>query len=192
VILLGIDPALRHTGVAVISSDESGQRLARLYSGVIEVDDTAPFGERMRRIFTGVRDICARFQPDAMMVEETYVNLNPRSSIALAHGRAAAICGAMDARCINVESVTPSEVKRIVSGSGAATKAEVAFHVQRVFPDLGTVRHDETDSLAVALCLALRFRARKIGLVARAPRQKSTRWRASDLQKIRSPKSRNS
>ena len=58
---------------------------------------------------------------------------------------------------LNVYEYSPAEIKRSVSGNGAASKAQVASMLRRLMPNPpARPTEDETDALAVAYCHLVR------------------------------------
>src|SRR5580693_3387577 len=83
--LLGLDPGLRLTGWGVI--DVEGNRLRHVAHGVIKVSIEGSLAERLHELFDGVCGIVAEQKPIEAAVEETFVNINPGSTLKLAQAR---------------------------------------------------------------------------------------------------------
>ncbi|MBL7032604.1 MAG: crossover junction endodeoxyribonuclease RuvC, partial [Candidatus Delongbacteria bacterium] len=83
--------------------------------------------------------------------ENIFVSRNSTSALRLGHARAAAIVAILD-RNIKVAEYTPREVKKAVTGNGAAVKQQVQFMVQKL---LGLSEPptplDASDALGVAI-----------------------------------------
>jgi crossover junction endodeoxyribonuclease RuvC len=147
-IILGIDPGLRKTGFGVIHV--AGQTIRYLGSGIIRppVNETEP--ERLAALFRGVSDVAQQFQPDCAVIERVFVNVNPKSTLALGQARGVAIA-ALAQQQLSLAEITPLRVKQSVVGSGRATKEQVQLMVQR---HLGLTRppsSDAADALACAI-----------------------------------------
>src|SRR4030088_959080 len=85
--LLGLDPGLRLTGWGVIDVD--GNRVRHVAHGVVRVPADRPLAERLNDLFEGIAAVIAAQQPAEAAVEETFVNVNPGSTLKL--GQAAGV-----------------------------------------------------------------------------------------------------
>lgn len=161
--ILGLDPGLRRTGWGVISLD--GARLSHIAHGVIAPPESAPFAERLLQLFQEIAAVITEHAPDEAAVEETFVNMNPASTLKLGHARAAAIIAPAQAGLL-VAEYAATVVKKALVGTGGADKAQVAFMVRRILPAAGAASADAADALAVAITHA---NSRKLtGLSAKA------------------------
>lgn len=161
--ILGLDPGLRRTGWGVVSLD--GARLSHVAHGVIAPSERAPFSERLLHLFQAISAVIAEHAPDEAAVEETFVNMNPASTLKLGHARAAAMIAPAQAG-LPVAEYAATVVKKALVGTGGADKTQVAFMVRRILPAAGEATADAADALAVAITHA---NSRKLtGLSARA------------------------
>src|ERR1700750_2532968 len=94
--ILGIDPGLRLTGWGVIEA--SGPRLSWVAHGVVAPDPDADLADRLALLAEGIRDVIAAHTPDESAVEETFVNINPRSTLLLGQARGVALATLATAR----------------------------------------------------------------------------------------------
>lgn len=161
--ILGLDPGLRRTGWGVVILD--GARLSHVAHGVIVPPESAPFAERLLHLFEAICQIIALHGPHEAAVEETFVNMNPASTLKLGHARAAAMIAPARAG-LPVAEYAATVVKKGLVGAGGADKAQVAFMVRRILPAAGDATADAADALAVAITHA---NSRKLkGLAVRA------------------------
>lgn len=155
--ILGIDPGLQRTGYAII---ERRKRVGSLLEGgVLRSDSTLSLPERILEIASGLREVIREFQPSAMAVEQAIAHgRNFRSSLIVAQVRGAVLLVAADER-LPVLHITPTEVKRMLTGSGRATKTQVQSAVQHEL-QLPTLLepHDIADASAVALTVMHRVK----------------------------------
>ncbi len=149
--ILGVDPGLRHTGWGVITMD--GPRLGWVAHGVIKPDTTLDLADRLACLATDLRKVVDQHAPDEAAVEETFVNINPKSTLLLGQARGAAMVSLAMAG-LKVHEYATRKVKLSVVGTGAADKDQVAFMVRRLLPRAGEVSADAADALAVAICAA--------------------------------------
>ncbi len=148
--LIGLDPGLRLTGWGVI--DVEGNRLRHVAHGVIKVASDQTLAERLNDLFEGVAAVIAAQQPLEAAVEETFVNVNPGSTLKL--GQARGVVMLAPARCgLPVFEYAANLVKKSVTGAGHADKQQIAMMVGRLLPGV-VATADAADALAVAICHA--------------------------------------
>lgn len=156
--LLGLDPGLRHTGWGIV--DAEGSRLSHVASGRVESGE-GEIGTRLCRLFDGLTDIIDRYRPDEAAVEETFVNMNPSSTLKLGLARGVVILAPAKAG-LTVAEYAPRLVKKSVVGAGAADKDQVARMVRLLLPGAMPTSADAADALAVAICHAHHAGTRRI------------------------------
>jgi crossover junction endodeoxyribonuclease RuvC len=152
--ILGIDPGLNVTGYAVLEVGERGPRVVE--AGVVRGADgreKAEMADRLHNLYTGIVEVVEQYKPGVMVVEQLYAHYDhPRTAILMAHARGV-IFLAGGQRGIPVLSYSATQIKKTVTGSGRADKAQVQRAVQR---ELGLAQPpdppDVADALAVALC----------------------------------------
>ena len=147
--ILGIDPGSLKTGFAVIrvSDDESITHLAH---GVIFLEDDGVFNLRLGALLTSFKEVLLQYRPDVMVVEDLFLGRNPDSAFKLGHARGV-IIGSAVSQNIPVFEYATRLVKKGITGSGAATKEEVALSVQRHLKIEKIINNDASDALAMAL-----------------------------------------
>jgi crossover junction endodeoxyribonuclease RuvC len=148
--LLGLDPGLRLTGWGVIDVD--GNRLRHVAHGVVKVATEQSLAERLHELFEGVAAVIAAQQPLEAAVEETFVNVNPASTLKLGHARGVVMLAPAQAG-LPVFEYAANLVKKSVVGAGHADKGQVAMMVGRLLPGV-VATADAADALAVAICHA--------------------------------------
>jgi crossover junction endodeoxyribonuclease RuvC len=148
-IVLGIDPALIKTGWGVVSNINNN--LSYIASGTIVTDTKLPIELRLKNIFCGIDKIIKQYKPDCFSVEETFVNMNPMTSLKLGEARGVAIlCGGING--IPVFEYKPNLIKKSITGVGKATKAQIGMMVKCLLPRVNLKTEDEADALAIAIC----------------------------------------
>ncbi len=148
--ILGIDPGLRTTGFGVIDLD--GTALSYVASGTISTThlDKGQLPERLRVLFDGIREVTARYQPDAASVEIVFVNVNPQSTLLLGQARGACIT-ALVSSDLPVAEYTALQMKQAVVGYGRAQKNQVQEMVRRLLTLPGLPGPDAADALGLAI-----------------------------------------
>ncbi|MBX3156549.1 MAG: crossover junction endodeoxyribonuclease RuvC [Deltaproteobacteria bacterium] len=146
--ILGLDPGSRVCGYGVI--ERVGNRLTYVECGVLTAPESQPMERRLGEIARGLREVLADCAPEVVAVEDVFTHQNPRSALALAHARGMALA-VVGLAGLAVASYPPASVKKAVSGSGKADKAQVARMVQALIGMASLPRADATDALAVAI-----------------------------------------
>lgn len=147
-IILGLDPSLSSTGWGVIRSQ--GARISHIANGQIKTDARAPMAARLAMLQAALADVIAAHHPDRAAAEEIFVNKNPQSTLKLAQARGAvlAACGTAG---LNVNEHAARLVKKAVTGTGAAEKAQIAAMVKVLLPGVQIAGSDAADALGVAI-----------------------------------------
>jgi crossover junction endodeoxyribonuclease RuvC len=148
--LIGLDPGLRLTGWGVI--DVEGNRLRHVAHGVIKIAGDRPLADRLCELFDGVAAVIAAQQPAEAAVEETFVNVNPGSTLKLGQARGVVMLAPARAG-LPVFEYAANLVKKSVTGVGHAEKRQIAMMVGRLLPGIEATA-DAADALAVAICHA--------------------------------------
>jgi crossover junction endodeoxyribonuclease RuvC len=169
VIVLGIDPGTAVTGYGVVRA--RGTRAANdaelLECGVIRTRASEPLAARLADIYEGVRELLARHSPQAMAVEDVFYARNVRTTVVLGHARGVVLLAGQQAG-LPIYEYPPAEIKKSVTGSGAATKEQVQFMVTKLL----RLKHapepaDAADGVAAALACVLRAEVTRLMEAAR-------------------------
>lgn len=147
--VLGIDPGLGRCGWAVVEGGAHGTTALGYDTVATRGAEVAP---RLALLAARLREVVARYQPDALAIERLFVNANVRTAMTVGQASGVALLIAAE-QGLPVASYTPSQVKRAVTGTGAAPKAQIGYMV-RALLKLNAVPTpaDTADALAVALC----------------------------------------
>jgi crossover junction endodeoxyribonuclease RuvC len=149
--LLGIDPGLNCTGYAVLSRTTNGPVLVE--GGVIRSTKGHALAERVFEIAHGLREVIQEFRPASMAIEQVFSHsAYPKTAVLMAHARGAILFVARDHE-LPTAHYTPTQIKRLLTGSGKAAKEQIQRAIQH---ELGLDRilepNDVADAAAVALC----------------------------------------
>jgi crossover junction endodeoxyribonuclease RuvC len=162
--IIGIDPGLRTMGWGVIEAN--GGRIAYVASGAVRSSGRKVLSERLRELHLGLAAIIREHEPKEAAVEETYVNRDPQSALKL--GQARGIALAVPALAgLPVAEYAANLIKKTVTGSGHAEKAQIALMVRNLLPGSGAQGADAADALAAAITHArIRLWARNLETAA--------------------------
>lgn len=155
-LVLGIDPSLRGTGLAVL--EVSGTEKLRLVaSETLKLPPTVSMTACLGRIAEAVVTIVKAHALVHVAVEETIYVQNFRTAQILGAARGAAI-GAAVMHGLPVFEYPPLRIKQAVAGFGRAGKEQVAKQMQALLGLPEALAYDESDAAAVAACHALTWR----------------------------------
>ncbi|OFZ19940.1 MAG: crossover junction endodeoxyribonuclease RuvC [Bdellovibrionales bacterium RBG_16_40_8] len=157
-VIIGIDPGSLRTGWGVI--DVRNAKYSCLGFGVIELMAEVTFAKRLAKLSKDLSRIIEEYQPKAMSVEKVFLGRNADSAFKLGHARGVAMAQA-GVHHIYLAEYATRYVKKILTGSGAATKEQVQFMIRQM---LGVVtdKLDATDALALAVCHGSNCEVREI------------------------------
>ena len=156
--VLGIDPSLRGTGLALIEFT-SGRPPVLLRCQTVKIAAKLSMAHCLAEIHRAVAAFVADFQPDHVALEQTIYVQNFQTAQILGAARGAAIAAAaLSPR--SIFEYAPLRVKLAVVGQGRASKEQVARTVMGLLGHGSTLALDESDAAAVALCHAFTWRGR--------------------------------
>lgn len=144
--VLGIDPGSRTTGWGVV--ERIGGRLRCVAAGVVRTNPDAPMPTRLLAIHTGLIAVIGLHQPAEAAMEEIFSHKSAASALVLGQARGVALLAVAG---LPLHTYSASTVKKTVSGSGKADKAQVARMVGTLLSLEGGTPADQTDALAIAL-----------------------------------------
>jgi crossover junction endodeoxyribonuclease RuvC len=149
--VLGVDPGSNATGFGLI--EREGGRVRHLRHGVLRPPSGAELSVRLRFLYTGLLEILEAEQPAVAVVERVFLASNPRSALVLGHARGA-LLASVGMVGIPVHELAARQVKKSVTGSGAADKGQVQTMVTRLLGLETRPATDAADALAIALTFA--------------------------------------
>jgi crossover junction endodeoxyribonuclease RuvC len=155
---MGVDPGLIATGFGVLEAGADG--VAVTDAGVISTSATQSLEARLNAIHRAVHRLIESYSPGLLVVEDLYTEYKfPRTAILMGHARGVVYLAARQLG-VSVLALSPSEVKRAMTGNGSAGKAQVQRAVQTV---LGLKDLPRPSHVADALGLAVTGLARVTG-----------------------------
>ncbi len=152
--ILGIDPGLRITGYGAIECS-AGVAPRLIEAGIITPAVRAPLEHRLGQLHAELSAAIVATRPDVMVVEELWTAYkNPSTAVLMGHARGV-LCLAAYAHGVRVRHLGHSNVKRALTGSGAARKEQVKRMVMIHLALAAAPQPDDvSDALALALALA--------------------------------------
>ncbi|WP_082176187.1 crossover junction endodeoxyribonuclease RuvC [Pseudaestuariivita atlantica] len=149
--VLGIDPGLRQTGWGVIAC--VGNRVSHVANGVCKTPAADDLGTRLVSLFDQLEAVMAAHAPEAVAVEQTFVNKDGAGTLKLGQARGIAMLVAARSG-LRVGEYAPNAVKKSVVGVGHADKRQIDHMVRLQLPGVVIAGPDAADALAIALCHA--------------------------------------
>lgn len=152
-LVLGIDPSLRGTGLALVDF-QRGREPVLLRCRTVRVPSSRSMAAALAEIHRAVEE----FIRDAsgirhVALEQTIYVQNFQTAQILGAARGAAIAAAA-LRGLPVFEYPPLRVKQAVAGTGRASKEQLARTVGALLGHGRTLAPDEADAAGVALCHA--------------------------------------
>ena len=160
--VLGIDPGLRLTGFGCVDGPAQAMASPRYVdAGVIRlVSSTGPTPSIQSRLVELERDlleIVERNAPDLIAIEALFTHKDhPFTAVQMAHARGVILLVAQKSGK-EIAELPPADVKRSVTGSGQASKAQMQASATRL---LGLASPPKPADIADALCIAIAARQR--------------------------------
>ena len=149
--VLGVDPGSGATGFGLIERKDGA--IQHLRHGVLRPPQGAELTTRLNYLHSELLSIVADELPEVAVVERVFVAANPRSALVLGQARGA-ILASLGAAGVRVVELAARQVKKAVTGSGAANKAQMQTMVTRLLALDVTPATDAADALALALTYA--------------------------------------
>ncbi|KUF44351.1 crossover junction endodeoxyribonuclease RuvC [Myroides marinus] len=150
-IILGIDPGTTVMGFGVIKVVNKKMEFLQLNELLLaKYEDRYT---RLRLIFDRTIELIETFHPDEIAIEAPFLGKNPQSMLKLGRAQGVAMAAALS-RDIPVTEYEPKKIKMAITGSGNASKEQVAKMLQQLLPGLKELPKnlDSTDGLAAAVC----------------------------------------
>jgi crossover junction endodeoxyribonuclease RuvC len=144
-LILGIDPGLRASGVAVIDHNYEIKFTETLYT------ETGGLSERLYILYEGISKILDDWNPDVVVIESTIYYRNVKTALTLGAVRGAFLL-AVAQKGVEVAEISPTKVKLSLTGQGRAKKKQVAYMVKNLVKLNRELTEHEFD--AVGVCIA--------------------------------------
>ncbi len=155
-LVLGIDPSLRGTGLALIEF-VPGRPALLLQCRTVRVPPKHPMSIALAEIHRGVSLFLSDFDVRHVALEQTIYVQNIQTAQILGAARGAAIAAA-GLREKPIFEYPPLRVKQAVVGIGRASKEQMAKTVMGILGHGRQLAVDEADAAGVALCHAFTWR----------------------------------
>lgn len=146
--ILGIDPALSSLGWGVLSVYNS--KIIYIDSATVTTKSVTPIHNRLWKIVNEIEKVIEIHKPQAISMEETFMNINANSSLKLGYVRGA-LMSVIGKSHLPFYEYKPNKVKKTIVGVGHADKEQVKHMIKIMISGIkGSISLDESDALAVA------------------------------------------
>lgn len=147
--IIGIDPGSRITGYGIIDTEKN--RIRHIDCGGIHIPEKKPLDYRLHFIHEKLNEILLEFKPDQAGIEDVFFAKNAKSSLMLGHVRGVILL-TLAKFSIPSSAYPPREVKKAITGYGAASKEQIQYMIKNLLSLRETAFEDASDALAIAIC----------------------------------------
>lgn len=155
-VILGIDPSLRGTGLAMLEFAPSRMPVL-LRCQTLKVPASRPMSFALAEIHRAVTAFLDDFDVTHVALEQTIYVQNFQTAQILGAARGSAIAAAA-LMGLPVFEYPPMRIKQAVVGTGRASKEQMARTVMALLGHGRTLAFDEADAAGAALCHAFTWR----------------------------------
>ena len=149
---MGIDPGTNFMGYAILKMVGKTQKPELIVSGVLDMNQIHDPYIKLQRIFRRTLQVIDSYHPDELAIESQFYGKNVQSMLKLGRAQGVAIAAALQ-RDIPIFEYAPRKVKMSVTGSGTASKEQLALLLSKFMTiRTSTDQLDETDAIAIAYC----------------------------------------
>ena len=151
-VILGIDPGTIVMGYGVLRVEGNKPKMEAM--GILQLNKYDDHYLRLRKIFDRVVSLVDEYHPDELAIEAPFFGKNVQSMLKLGRAQGVAMAAALS-RDVPIFEYAPLKIKMSITGSGSASKEQVAGMLQRFLhiPKECMLKElDATDGLAAALC----------------------------------------
>lgn len=148
---MGIDPGTNVMGYGVLGIN--GKKPEVVVMGVIQLSKMESHYRRLSRIYERITGLVEQYLPDELAIEAPFYGKNVQSMLKLGRAQGVAMAAALS-RDIPIAEYAPLSIKQSVTGSGSASKEQVANmlkYILKIPQDRMPHLLDATDALAAAL-----------------------------------------
>lgn len=148
--ILGVDPGTNVMGYAILQVQ--GKKLSVPDLGVISMQHLTEHQYKLKRIFERLQRLIHTYAPREMAIEAPFYGKNVQSMLKLGRAQGVAIAAAITSE-VEVTEYAPKRIKQAITGSGNASKEQVAAMLESVLRvQLDGHFLDASDALGAALC----------------------------------------
>ncbi|RLD65931.1 MAG: crossover junction endodeoxyribonuclease RuvC [Bacteroidetes bacterium] len=149
-IILGIDPGTSIMGYGLVKAN--GKNPEMITMGVLDLRKLKDHYLKLQKIFVRTLQLIDEYHPDELAIEAPFFGKNVQSMLKLGRAQGVAMAAGLY-REIPIFEYAPRKIKIAITGSGAASKEQVAAILKGMFKlkEMPAML-DATDGLAAAVC----------------------------------------
>lgn len=149
-IILGIDPGTTIMGYGIIKNID--HKIDLVLMDVLKLGKLENHPLKLKMIFETTLSLIDKYNPDELAIEAPFFGKNVQSMLKLGRAQGVAIAAALY-RSVPIFEYSPRKIKQAITGSGNASKEQVAAMLDTIFKTKLQPKHlDATDGLAAAVC----------------------------------------
>ena len=158
--ILGIDPGIGICGFGLVEISAGGNKKA-LDFGAVTTKVDAPLPSRLLELYESLTQVFEECKPEMVAVEKLFFAKNITTGIAVAEARGIVLLVAEQHK-VPVYEYTPNEIKKTLTGYGAAPKSQIQEMVKMELGLSAKPKPDDAaDALAVAITCGFLYRSGK-------------------------------
>lgn len=147
--ILGIDPGLAITGLAIVKDDRGRQTL--VYSDTIITDKNMSTSLRLLKLHKLLTSLVKKLKPDMAVFENLFFNTNAKTALVVGQARGV-VQLTLAQNNIPIAEYTPLQVKMAITGYGRADKNQIQQMVKQILKLPAILKPDDVaDAAAIAL-----------------------------------------
>ena len=148
-IVLGIDPGIAITGIAIVEENKGKQTLT--YHTAINTSSKLPTPDRLIKLHKELINIITAYKPDIAVLESLFWGTNVKTALIVGQARGVVQLAIAQAK-IPIVEYTPLQVKMALTGYGRADKNQIQQMVKTIFKLPKILSPDDVaDAAAIAL-----------------------------------------
>ena len=131
-VILGIDPALNRVGYGILFYDEKNNIITDYKYGVYDILRSDTTEQKLNKSYEMTRYLIEKYNVDEVAIEKAFHNPKRAKGGMLVREAIGALKVAATQENKPIHLYSPQTVKKIIAGSGAATKVEVALMIAEI------------------------------------------------------------
>ncbi len=158
-IVLGIDPGIAITGIAIVEENRGKQTL--LHSQSITSSSNLSTAQRLLRLHQSLQSLIEKYHAETAALENLFFNTNAKTALIVGQARGVIQLALTQAK-IPIVEYTPLQVKMALTGYGRADKNQIQQMVKTILklPKILTP-DDVADAAAIALTHCFSYKLQK-------------------------------
>lgn len=156
--IISIDPGYERIGIAIL---EKNKKEELVFSECFKTKASLPFFDRLELIGKEVERIIKEYDPEALSIENLFIETNQKTAMRVAEARGAIL---YQARILGLDiyEYTPLQIKVATTGYGKATKPQVMNMVKKLVLGAENIKQDDQiDAIAIGLTHFAHYRSKK-------------------------------